>query len=73
MQIVAATPQDLESFFTYLQSQLSDNASNGQPLFQPLAKAHRHLSETTRNKFIHGFDHGLGKSAWRKLWLEAVS
>ncbi len=69
MQIVAATAQDLESFFTYLQRQLSDNATDGQPLFQPLAKAHRQLSETTRNKFIHGFDHCLGQSGWRKLWL----
>ena len=69
MQILAATPQELEPFFAYLQRQLSDNAKDDQPLFQPLAKAHRQLSETTRNKFIQGFEHALGQPGWRKLWL----
>ncbi|MEI8593084.1 GNAT family N-acetyltransferase [Photobacterium sp. Hal280] len=69
MKIVEAKLSDLEPFFEYLSVQLLDNAADDSPLFQPLAKKHSVVTELLQDKFRNGFDHCVGETGWRKLWL----
>lgn len=69
MEIVEAKVSDLESFFTYLETQLLDNAAVDSPLFQPIAKEDCHVSARLKVKFREGFEPCVGELGWRKLWL----
>lgn len=69
MEIVEAEKSDLESFFIYLDSQLSENGNGEIPLFQPMSRKQKEIPESTREKFTIGFFYSLGEPSWRKLWL----
>nr|WP_321281197.1 N-acetyltransferase [uncultured Vibrio sp.] len=69
MEVVEAAKSDLESFFTYLESQLSENGNGEIPLFQPMSREQKEIPESTRQKFTNGFSHSFGESGWRKLWV----
>lgn len=69
MEVVEAEQSDLESFFVYLENQLSENGQGGYPLFLTISREVKELPESSKQKFIEGFSHEYGDSGWRKLWL----
>ena len=69
MTIVEAKISDLEIFFDYLGMQLTENGSEGLPLFQPISKSQNTIPKQTREKFKNGFGLELSSPHWRKLWL----
>ena len=69
MEIVEADKSDLDSFFAYLENQLSENGNGQVPLFQPMSREQSEVPEATKDKFIQGFSHQVGDLGWRKLWV----
>jgi ribosomal protein S18 acetylase RimI-like enzyme len=69
MKIVEAELTDLVQFFTYLENQLAENGKEQSPLFQPVPRNQKTVSEQTRLKFQNGFDINFDNLNWRKLWL----
>ena len=69
MRIVEAKISDLEHFFDYLGNQLAENGIDESPLFQPISRNQKSVSEQTRENFQIGFGTNLGDLKWRKLWL----
>lgn len=69
MEVVEAEKLDLESFFVYLEDQLSENGNGEIPLFQPMSREQKEIPESTKEKFIQGFSHQFGDPGWRKLWV----
>ncbi|MDO6709072.1 GNAT family N-acetyltransferase [Photobacterium sp. 1_MG-2023] len=69
MEVVEAEQSDLESFFVYLENQLSENGNGEIPLFQPMSREQKEVPEPTKEKFIQGFTHPFGDTGWRKLWV----
>ncbi|HAS6248974.1 TPA: GNAT family N-acetyltransferase [Vibrio vulnificus] len=69
MEVVEAEKSDLDSFFVYLENQLSENGNGEVPLFQPMSREQSEIPETTKGKFIQGFSHQFGDLGWRKLWV----
>ncbi|MDO6583391.1 N-acetyltransferase [Photobacterium sp. 2_MG-2023] len=69
MEVVEAKKSDLNSFFVYLENQLSENGDGEIPLFQPMSRKQKEIPESTKEKFIQGFSHQFGDFGWRKLWV----
>nr|WP_252017866.1 hypothetical protein [Vibrio sp. SCSIO 43136] len=69
MEVVEAEKSDLDSFFVYLENQLSENGNGEVPLFQPMSREQGAIPEATKDKFIQGFSHQFGDLGWRKLWV----
>lgn len=69
MKIVEAELTDLAQFFIYLENQLTENGNEQSPLFQPIPRHKKCVSEQTRIKFQYGFNKNIDDLKWRKLWL----
>lgn len=69
MEVVEAEQSDLESFFAYLENQLSENGNGEIPLFQPMSREQKGVPKPTKDKFTQGFVHPFGSFGWRKLWV----
>ncbi|MCR9835323.1 GNAT family N-acetyltransferase, partial [Vibrio parahaemolyticus] len=69
MEVVEAEKSDLDSFFVYLENQLSENGNGEVPLFQPMSREQSEIPEVTKDRFIQGFSHQFGDLGWRKLWV----
>ncbi|EOB6680411.1 GNAT family N-acetyltransferase [Vibrio vulnificus] len=69
MEVVEAEKSDLDSFFAYLENQLSENGKGDVPLFQPMSREQSEIPDATKDKFIQGFSHQFGDLGWRKLWV----
>ncbi|MBM5041580.1 GNAT family N-acetyltransferase, partial [Vibrio parahaemolyticus] len=54
MEVVEAEKSDLDSFFAYLENQLSENGNGEVPLFQPMSREQSEIPEATKDKFIQG-------------------
>ncbi len=52
MEVVEAEKSDLDSFFAYLENQLSENGNGEVPLFQPMSREQSEIPEATKDKFI---------------------
>jgi len=69
MKVVQAKKSDLDSFFLYLEHQLSENGQDQFPLFMPISKNINELSDSTKDKFSNGASIEFGNIGWRKLWV----
>nr|WP_192867671.1 GNAT family N-acetyltransferase [Thaumasiovibrio occultus] len=69
IMIQQATQSDLKSFFDYLNDHLSDNGSEGTPLFQPLSREESQVSAGLMTRFEQGMATPISINGWRRLWL----
>jgi ribosomal protein S18 acetylase RimI-like enzyme len=68
ISIRPALPDDLTSFFAYLNEHLKDNGKDG-PLFQPMPRACSYFPVEKQASFQHGMATPLDGAGWRRLWL----
>lgn len=69
VDINLAKTEDLENFFGYLDTHLSENGREDVGLFQPLSKKESKVSDVLRSKFSIGISSDYGDTEWRRLWL----
>jgi RimJ/RimL family protein N-acetyltransferase len=67
--IRAASGEELERFFAYLDEHLSDNGSGATALFMPMARAASRFGPERSSAFRSACASPLGQAGWRRLWL----
>lgn len=67
--IRAATSEDLDRFFAYLDDHLVDNGSGATALFMPMPRAASRFGAERESAFRAAFATALGQPGWRRLWL----
>jgi len=65
-------PEELATFFHYLNDHLLDNGRNGAPLFQPMSRNSPGFPPEKANGFSTGLQASFGQQGWRRVWV-AVS
>lgn len=64
---------DFDSFFKYLNQQLSQNGKDGSPLFQPLSRSISGFPKEKETSFIDGLTFLIGQPKWRRAWIMTES